>query len=54
MKDSVSCNGDTFLLSATPFLSWLGCLNWVFLSIALKFDRMKPVYFYLRGPYDQI
>ena len=23
MKDSVSCNGDTFLLSAAPFLSWL-------------------------------
>lgn len=25
-----------------------------FLSIGLKFDRMKPVYFYVRGPYDQI
>ena len=55
MKDGVSFNGGTFFGFFFPFsISVSQCLNWVFLSIALKFDRMKPVYFYLRGPYDQI
>lgn len=55
MKDGVSCNGGTFFAFCGPFSILVSrCLNWVFLSIALKFDRMKPVYFYLRGPYDQI
>ena len=55
MKDSVSYNGGTFFEFCCPFSILVSrCSNWVFLSIALKFDRMNPVYFYLRGPYDQI
>lgn len=42
---------------STEVISKRGCVTSLFLhflSIGLKFDRMKPVYFYVRGPYDQI
>lgn len=42
---------------STESISKRGCVTSLFLhflSIGLKFDRMKPVYFYVRGPYDQI
>ena len=42
------------MLSSALFYLGYSVLKLGLLSITLKFDRMKPVYFYLRGPYDQI